>query len=172
MSCFGRDKEGENFSETSRFIETKNICESGSVALWRDEFENPTRFEKNDKTGLLKSLAMRTPIEKGKADQTSVWYNPTATMMLSGQVSPTNAAIFERCCMVYLKKDRKGDDTYKNKAKSLMGVCPSVFRWIMEHIDVQRDAEAFKKILANVSEELSAFGVEKRMNDVFTPVIA
>lgn len=102
---WGVNSSSSPYTQTSPFVETKQVCAVGCFPIWRDEYRNIGHAPA--KENILRSLYDRTQIEKGTAGQELLNYTPKTTLFLTGEDVMNDPAVRRRFVVFQLSESYK-----------------------------------------------------------------
>jgi hypothetical protein len=102
---WGLNMVGCDYTQTSPFVETKQLCQASCFAIWRDEMR--MMGHALSKETIIRSLYTRAAINKGTKDQELKSYVPKSTLLLSGEDVPIDPAVRRRIVLFELDDDWK-----------------------------------------------------------------
>lgn len=160
----------DSIETSTNFVNQKDLVMSHNIPVWRDEYKNVPKVISKD--GFIKSVYDRSGFSKGRANLTTVYLPVNGTLLLSGQQTPIDEAVFQRICLINVSDKRPGADLYQIIQRQ-SDRYPSMIRWYVENRDVREDVKLYREILAYVKTSLvREHGVEKRLNDAYSPFVA
>lgn len=164
-----------NFETSSEAIDQLHISQNNSLPIWRDEYKNVKRIKEKD--WFIKSVFDRNWVSKwtysasyGLGEKT---YPVNATLLLSWEETPNDDAVFSRCCMINVNKNRNWWAEKFEEIKKRVDYYWSVFRSMLETYDFNILVDKFKKIYDETKIYLVKEALlEKRILNVYLPVIS
>ena len=164
----------ENFETSTDFVDQLDISEISSLPLWRDEYKNVQKVKRKD--WYIKSVFDRNGLSKGTVKWNSLSKNTypiNATLLLSWEESPSDDAVFSRCCLIDVNQNRKGWVDQYEEIKKRADYYGSIFREILEKNNFLELAEKYRKMLeATKIILIKELKLEKRILNVYLPIIA
>jgi hypothetical protein len=156
---WGVNSSSSPYTQTSPFVETKQVCAVGCFPIWRDEYRNIGMAKQ--KEHILRSLYDRAPIDKGTASQELLSYMPKTTLFLTGEDVMDDPAVRRRFVVFQLSlvdklpiKDwvevsTEGEEIFSNLFFEVFkkGFNGEIFKKVMEETLYSDNAEKEEKLL-------------------------
>ena len=155
----------------SLFVDQSNSNSISSLPYWSDEYKNWKTSQ--NKESFYKTLFDRNWVSKGTVTNHGLWLNVmdvNSSLILSGEQTPSDDAVFSRTCLIDVNWQRKSDmfDIINKRSDYY----PSVIRDILEQHNFYSLVEIYKKWLKGTKALLKKKNITKRLLDVYTPVVA
>lgn len=101
---WGLEPSPTDYTQTSGFVEIKQLQQFSQVPIWRDEFRENIGYSKGKET-ILRSIYSNVSIAKGTSNQKLIHYKTRSTLFLSGEDLVLDPAVRRRC--IYFLLDSK-----------------------------------------------------------------
>lgn len=160
-----------NVEWDTEFIDRENMNIISSMPYWWDEYKNWKKAK--EKENLHKTIFDRVWTSKWAIIDGKLWsftIPVNATLILSWEQTPNDDALFTRICYINVPMERQWNLFEEIKIKS--DYYPSIIRYLLEKHDFNSLVETYKKILNTSINLLKSKWIEKRLLDVYSPIMA
>lgn len=145
---WGIDATPSDYTQTSAFVELKQLSQMMNAPIWRDEYRETGRAK--EKETILRSLYDRSNVNKGTASQKMISYKPNSTILLSGESVTLDPAIRRRFIYFELK------DFFKLNGEQWMKASGNAeaYNWQLFYLALERgfDRKVFNKCFSRAEE--------------------
>jgi hypothetical protein len=155
----------------SVFVDQYNSNIISSLPYWSDEYKNWKKVK--EKETFYKTIFDRNWVSKWTVTHDWLWLNVmdiNCSLILSWEQTPSDDAVFSRTCLIDVNGQRQWNLFDEIKRKS--DYYPSIIRNILEQNNFYSLIEIYKDLLIKSIQLLKKIWIEKRLLNVYSPVVA
>lgn len=155
-SFFGFTQKGINFHSSSIAGLSRITSQMSMIPVWLEEYRNKDDQDIAKKNNFLRGIYDKSTIVKGTKKEDEIkTYRPRATLVISGEEHPRDAALNSRCIMIPVFREPK-ESSAAEESYDWLQRNKGVFN-VIGHQLLMNKEENWKKIKEHVDEYLQAF---------------